>query len=136
MVKLVKSILSFSLKNRGAVILATILMVVAGIYAYIKTPIEAFPDTTNTQIIIITQWPGRSAQEVERFVTIPLEIGLNAVQRKTSLRSTTLFGLSVIRVIYEDDVEDFFARQQVMNILPNVTLPDGVNQPERYSVIP
>jgi cobalt-zinc-cadmium resistance protein CzcA len=127
MVKLVKSILSFSLKNRGAVILATILMVVAGIYAYIKTPIEAFPDTTNTQIIIITQWPGRSAQEVERFVTIPLEIGLNAVQRKTSLRSTTLFGLSVIRVIYEDDVEDFFARQQVMNILPNVTLPDGVN---------
>ncbi len=81
---------------------------------------------TNTQIIIVTEWNGRSAEEIERFVTTPLEIALNPVQRKTSVRSITMFGLSVIKVIFEDDVEDFFARQQVNNQLRSVSLPDGV----------
>ncbi len=89
-------------------------------------PIEAFPDVTNTQIIIVTEWNGRSAEEIERFVTTPIEISMNAVQKKTSVRSITMFGLSVIKIIFEDDVDDFFARQQVNNLLRNVTLPDGV----------
>ncbi|GGD55679.1 cation transporter [Emticicia aquatilis] len=89
-------------------------------------PIEAFPDVTNTQIIIVTEWNGRSAEEIERFVTTPIEISMNSVQKKTSVRSITMFGLSVIKIIFEDDVEDFFARQQVNNLLRNVSLPDGV----------
>ena len=91
--KLVKSIISFSLKNRGFVIIATLITIIAGIIAYVNTPIEAFPDVTNTQITIISQWPGRSAEEVEKFVTIPLEIALNPSQKKTNIRSTSLFGL-------------------------------------------
>ncbi|GAB2637935.1 CusA/CzcA family heavy metal efflux RND transporter [Emticicia sediminis] len=89
-------------------------------------PIEAFPDVTNTQIIIVTEWNGRSAEEIERFVTTPIEISMNSVQKKTSVRSITMFGLSVIKIIFDDDVEDFFARQQVNNLLRNVSLPDGV----------
>ena len=104
-----------------------LVLVVAGIVSYLNTPIEAFPDVTNTQIIIVTEWNGRSAEEIERFVTIPLEVGMNSVQRKTNVRSITMFGLSVIKIIFEDDVEDFFARQQVNNQLRSISLPEGVS---------
>jgi len=98
-----------------------------GILAFKNIPIEAFPDVTNTQITIITQWPGRSAEEVEKYVTIPVELAMNPVQKRTSVRSTTVFGLSVVKVIFEDDVDDAFARQQVNNLLRDVTLPDGAD---------
>jgi cobalt-zinc-cadmium resistance protein CzcA len=124
--KFIKGTLGFSLKNRFFVIFCTLLIVIAGVISYKSTPIEAFPDVTNTQITIITQWPGRSAEEIEKFVTIPLEIAMNSVQKKTDVRSTTLFGLSVIKIIFEDNVDDAFARVQVNNLLPTVDLPTGV----------
>ncbi len=123
--KFIKSILTFSLKNRFFIFFMTGLIVVGGYVSYQNTPIEAFPDVTNTRITIITQWPGRSAEEVEKFVTIPVEIGLNSVQKKTDVRSTTLFGLSVVNVMFDDGVDDIFARQQINNLLPGVELPDG-----------
>lgn len=123
----IKNIISFSIKNKFFTFFWVGILVVAGIVSYIRIPIEAFPDVTNTQIIIVSEWNGRSAEEVERFVTTPIEIAMNSVQRKTNVRSITMFGLSVIKVIFEDDVEDFFARQQVNNQLKNVQLPDGVN---------
>ena len=92
----------------------------------ITTPIETFPDVTNTQIIIIAQWPGRSAEEVEKFVTIPLETVLNSVQKKSNLRTTSAFGLSYIRIIFDDDVDDAFARQQVFSRFGGAELPEGV----------
>jgi cobalt-zinc-cadmium resistance protein CzcA len=121
--KFIKNIISFSLKNKVFTFFWVGLIVIAGIISYVKIPIEAFPDVTNTQIIIVTEWNGRSAEEVERFVTTPIEIAMNSVQRKTNVRSITMFGLSVIKIIFEDDVEDFFARQQVNNQLRNVQLP-------------
>ncbi|GEP98003.1 efflux RND transporter permease subunit [Chitinophaga cymbidii] len=127
MTKAIKKIIAFSLKNRLFIFLATLLLVIWGGMAYKNIPIEAFPDVTNTQITIITQWPGRSAEEVEKFVTVPVEIAMNPVQKKTSVRSTTVFGLSVIKVIFEDGVEDYFARQQVNNLLRDVALPDGAD---------
>src|ERR1700710_1597383 len=111
--KFIQRILAFSLKNRFFIFFCTLIAVIAGALSYEETPIEAFPDVTNTQITIITQWPGRSAEEIEKFVTVPIEITLNSVQKKTDIRSTTLFGLSVVKIIFEDDVEDAFARQQV-----------------------
>ncbi|GAB3750812.1 CusA/CzcA family heavy metal efflux RND transporter [Spirosoma pomorum] len=105
----------------------TLGLVIAGIVSYLKTPLEAFPDVTNTQIIVVTEWNGRSAEEVERFVTVPIEVAMNSVQRKTNVRSTTMFGLSVLKVIFDDGVDDFFARQQVNNLLRNVSLPEGVD---------
>lgn len=124
--KFVKNIISFSLKNHFFVFFTTAVLVIAGIWSYLKTPLEAFPDVTNTQIILVTQWNGRSAEEVERFVSIPIEVAMNSVQRKTSVRSISMFGLSVIKIIFDDDVDDFFARQQVNNLLRNVSLPEGV----------
>ena len=124
--KFIKNIIAFSLKNRMFTFLWVSILVIAGVIAFKQMPIEAFPDVTNTQIIVVTQWNGRSAEEVERFVTTPIEIAMNSVQRKTSVRSTTMFGLSIINIIFEDEVEDFFARQQVNNLLRNIQLPDGV----------
>lgn len=124
--KFIRSVISFSLKNRFFTFFWVGILVIAGVFSYMNIPLEAFPDVTNTQIIIVTEWNGRSAEEVERFVTTPIEISMNSVQRKTNVRSITMFGLSVIKIIFEDDVDDFFARQQVNNQLRNVSLPDEV----------
>ncbi|HZE82650.1 MAG TPA: CusA/CzcA family heavy metal efflux RND transporter [Puia sp.] len=124
--KFISGIVSFSLKNRFFIFFMTLLIIIGGIWSYINTPLEAFPDVTNTQIIIVTQWNGRSAEEVERFVTVPIEVAMNSVQKKSSLRSISMFGLSVTKIIFDDDVEDFFARQQVTNLLRNVNLPENV----------
>ncbi len=125
--KFIKKIISFSLKNKLFIFFATIILIIWGILAFKKIPIEAFPDVTNTQITIITQWPGRSAEEVEKYVTIPIEIAMNPVQKRTSVRSTTVFGLSVVKVIFDDNVDDAFARQQVNNLLRDITLPEGAD---------
>ncbi|HUH75274.1 MAG TPA: CusA/CzcA family heavy metal efflux RND transporter [Chitinophagales bacterium] len=125
--KFIENIIDFSLKNKFFTFFWVTLIAIAGIYSFIKIPIEAFPDVTNTQIVIITEWDGRSAEEVERFVTTPIEIAMNSVQRKSNVHSITMFGLSVIKIIFDDEVEDFFARQQVNNLLINVQLPDGVD---------
>jgi cobalt-zinc-cadmium resistance protein CzcA len=124
--KIIKNIIHFSLMHRYLVFFLTGILVVLGIWSYKETPIETFPDVTNTQIIIITQWPGRSAEEVEKFITIPLETVLNSVQKKSNLRTTSSFGLSYIRLIFDDDVDDAFARQQVMSRLGGADLPDAV----------
>lgn len=124
--KVIKSIIHFSLRHRYFVFFMTAVLAVIGFVSYRNTPIETFPDVTNTQIVIIAQWPGRSAEEVEKFVSIPLETALNSVQKKYSLRTTSSFGLSYIRIIFDDDVDNAFARQQVLSRLGNADLPDGV----------
>src|SRR5215813_563131 len=125
--KVFKGILAFSLKNKYFIFFATLVLVIWGVIAFRNIPIEAFPDVTNTEITIITQWPGRSAEEVEKFVSIPIEVAMNPVQQKTAVRSTTVFGLSVVKVIFEDNVDDPFARQQVNNMLRDVELPEGAD---------
>ena len=124
--KFIKGIIHFSLRHRYFVFFLTAAISVIGIYCYKETPIETFPDVTNTQIIIISQWAGRSAEEVEKFITIPLEVVLNSVQKKINLRTNSSFGLSYITMIFDDDVDDAFARQQVMSRIINADLPDGV----------
>lgn len=126
MKKFIQRIIRFSLQHRYFVFFMTGVLAVIGYICYKNTPVETFPDVTNTQIIIIAQWPGRSAEEVEKFVTIPLETVLNSVQKKANLRSTSAFGLSYIRIIFNDDVDDAFARQQVLSRLGGADLPDGV----------
>ena len=124
--KFIDNIVAFSLKNKFFIFFSTTIAVIAGAISFKHTPVDAFPDVTNTKVTIITQWPGRSAEEVEKFITIPVEIAMNPVQKKTDIRSTTLFGLSVINVMFEDDVDDFIARQQVYNLLNDADLPEGV----------
>ncbi|MBS4040682.1 MAG: efflux RND transporter permease subunit [Flavobacteriales bacterium] len=127
MQKFVQGIVAFSLKNSIIVFFLTALLLIAGIISYIHTPIEAFPDVTNTRARIITQWPGRSAEEVEKFVTLPIMKAVNTIPKKASVRSISLFGLSVVTVIFEDEVDDFYAQQYAANRLQGVDLPDGAD---------
>ncbi len=130
--KFVQNIVSFSLKNSLIVLLGTFLLLAGGIYSYIHTPIEAFPDVTNTRVRVITQWPGRSAEEIEKFVTLPISKEMNSIPNKTSVRSISLFGLSVVTVIFDDHISDFYAQQYASNKLGNVQLPNGAE----YSIEP
>lgn len=125
MQKFVQGIVAFSLKNSIVVFFLTGLLVVAGIISYVNTPIEAFPDVTNTRARIITQWPGRSAEEVEKFVTLRVMKEMNTIPKKSEVRSISLFGLSVVTVIFEDDIDDFYAQQYAANRLQGIDLPDG-----------
>lgn len=122
-------IITFSLKRKSLIICLTMLLAAVGVACFRDTPVDAFPDVTNTKVTIITQWPGRSAEEIEKFVTIPIEIAMNAAQEKSDIRSTTLFGLSVVTVLFDDHANDEFARQQVFNLLHDADLPEGV-EPE------
>lgn len=122
-----RGILAFSLKNKYFILFATLILLVAGIITFKTMPVEAFPDVTNTEVTLITQWPGRSAEEVEKFITIPIELALNPVQKKVSLRSTSIFGLSYIKLVFEDGVTNDQARLQINNLLPNADLPDGIS---------
>ncbi len=125
--KFVENIIGFALKNHVLVLFMTVLLFVAGIVCYMNTPIEAYPDVTNTRVRVITQWPGRSAEEVEKFVTLPIMRVMNTIPRKTDVRSTSLFGLSVVTVIFEDGVDDFFAQQYSSNRMQDLDLPDGAD---------
>ena len=124
--KFIKNIIAFSLQNYVLVLFMTVILFVAGIISYINTPIEAYPDVTNTRVRIITQWQGRSAEEVEKFVTLPIMRSMNTIPRKTDVRSISLFGLSQITVKFEDNVDDFFAQQNAYARLMSVDLPEGV----------
>ncbi|WPO82293.1 CusA/CzcA family heavy metal efflux RND transporter [Chryseobacterium sp. JJR-5R] len=125
--KFIKKIIAFSLKNKAFTFIWVAVLAVAGCISFKNMPIEAFPDVTNTQIVIITQWNGRSAEEVERFVTTPVELAMSPVQKKTSVRSTTMFGLSIVKILFDDGVDDTFARNQVNNQLRTISLPDEVD---------
>lgn len=123
--KLVEKIIAVSLKNHLFVLFLTAILLIAGIYAYIHTPIEAYPDVTNTRVKVIAQWPGRSAEEVEKFLTLPIVQQLNTIPRKTDVRSTSLFGLTVINILFEDGVDDFYAQQYASNRVQSISLPEG-----------
>lgn len=127
MQKLIQNIVAISLRNPIIVFFLTALLVVVGIISLKNTPIEAFPDVTNTRARVITQWPGKSAEEVEKFVTLPIMKEMNTVPKKSEVRSISLFGLSVVTVIFEDDVDDFYAQQYAANRLQGIDLPDGAD---------
>lgn len=125
--KFVENIIAFALRNHILVLFLTAILLVVGVICYKSTPIEAYPDVTNTRVQIIAQWPGRSAEEVEKFVTLPVMQQLNTIPRKTDVRSTSLFGLSVVTVLFEDGVDDFLAQQYASNRMQDIDLPEGVD---------
>jgi heavy metal efflux system protein len=126
---MVKRIVSFSLDQPLFVALLTTLFVFAGITAFRALPIEAFPDVTDVQVTVITLFPGHAPEEVEKQVTIPLEIGLSGLPHAVRMFSHTQFGLSFIIITFDDQVTDYFVRQQVAERLQGVDLPQGV-QPQ------
>ena len=122
-------LVEFSLRNRLLVLAVAVLLFIWGIISFKNLPVEAYPDVANNYVQIITQWPGISAEQVEQQVTIPLEIAMNGLPHLEHLRSTTLFGLSSVMLIFDDESEDDWNRVKVVERLSQVTLPTGV-QPQ------
>src|SRR5215813_9761056 len=124
---MINKLVSFALHQPFFLILLTGLFIAAGVAAYRNLPVEAFPDVTDTQVQIITLYQGRAAEEVEKQVTIPVEIGLSGIPHSVRLFSHTQFGLSFVVVTFDDAVDAYFARQQVLERLREVDLPPGVS---------
>jgi heavy metal efflux system protein len=116
----------FSLNNRFLVLAAALLLFGWGAISFHQLPVEAYPDAANNYVEIITQWPGSSAEQIEQQVTIPLEIVMNGVPGVAHLRSFSIFGLSDLKLIFEDDTSNFENRERVLERLTQVTLPTGV----------
>ena len=126
---MIRKLVDFALKERVMMAGLGLLLLVWGAYSFRALPVEAYPDVANTYVQIITQWPGRAAEEIEQQVTVPVEAQTNGVQHLTSLRSISLAGLSVVNLIFDDDADNFKARQQVLEKLSQITLPSGL-QPQ------
>src|ERR1700730_11293841 len=124
---MIRAMIDIALRNRLMVLGGTLVLFAWGIVSFHNLPIEAYPDVADTYAQVITQWPGHAAEEVEQQITVPLEVNLNGVAHLTHLRSVSLAGLSVITMIYDDDITTFNARQEVLDRLQLVTLPPGVN---------
>ena len=117
------------LLKRHLVVFLALALVALGVVAYMHLGLEAYPDVANTQVRVITQVPGKAAEEVERLVTVPVEKELNGIPKSRPPRSVSIFGLSVITVVFDDDVDPYMARQQVLERLANADVPPGV-QPQ------
>jgi cobalt-zinc-cadmium resistance protein CzcA len=124
---MIRKSIDIALNNRLLVLGGALVLFVWGIISFHNLPIEAYPDVADTYVQIITQWPGHAAEEVEQQITVPLEVQLNGVAHLTHLRSVSLSGLSMITIIYDDDITTFNARQEVLDRLGQVTLPPNVN---------
>ena len=122
---MISRLTSYVLHHRAVVLVFLVLFVLAGVNAYVHLPVEAYPDVTNVSVQIITLFPGHAAEEVERLVTIPLENEMNGIPKRVSMRSISLFGLSQITLVFEDDAKSDFVRNQVSQHLNAVTLPAG-----------
>src|SRR5262250_1945985 len=123
---MIRKLVDFALENRFLVLSAAVLLFIWGAISFHQLPVEAYPDVANNYVEIITQWPGISAEQVEQQVTIPLEIAMNGIPHVTHLRSFSLFGLSDLKLIFDDEEENFRNRERVLERLTQVTLPPGV----------
>jgi cobalt-zinc-cadmium resistance protein CzcA len=119
-------IVATSLRQRFLVILIAFALIGAGARALLRLPVDAYPDLSPPMAEIITQWPGHAAEEVERLITVPIEREMNGVPQQTTVRSISLYGLSDVRITFADGTDNYFGRQQVINRIPDVTLPSGV----------
>ena len=124
---MIRALVNFALNNRFIVLTIALGVFVWGIISFKRLPVEAYPDVANTWVQVITQWPGRAAEEVEQQVTIPIEIQMNGIPHLLHVRSSSLAGLSVVNLIFDDDSNNDWDRQKVLERLTQVTLPPNVS---------
>ena len=126
---MIRVLVDFALNNRFLIVLVAALLLIWGGISFHNLPVEAYPDVANNYVQVITQWPGRAAEEVEQQVTIPLEIAMNGIPHLDHLRSVSIFGLSSLSLIFDDESANDWNRQKVLERLSQVTLPAGL-QPQ------
>src|ERR1700678_2393799 len=123
---IINRIVAASLQQSFLVILMTVILIGAGTRSLDRLPVDAYPDLSPPNVEVITQWPGHAAEEVERLITVPVEIGMNGIPKTDNIRSISLYGLSDVIMTFNDGTDNYFARQQVFNNLSGITLPNGV----------
>lgn len=124
---LINRVVAASLAQRFLVAVLALLLIGVGIWSFRRLPVDAYPDLSPTMVEVITQWPGHAAEEVERLITVPVEVEMNGLPRLRIVRSISLYGLSDVTLTFEDNTDDYFARQQVFERLPDLQLPEGVS---------
>src|SRR5438034_6053247 len=120
---MIHRIVQAALRQRFVVLMMTGFITVGGILSFQRMPVDAYPDLAPPQVEIITQWPDHAAEEVERLVSLPIELEMNGTPRLVVMRSISLYGLSDIRLTFDEDTDDYFARQVVFERLAGATLP-------------
>src|SRR5581483_11084779 len=123
---MVERITSFALSQRFLVFVASVALMIWGAISFQRLPIDAYPDLSPPHVEIITQWPGHAAEEVERLVSIPLEIEMNGIPQLDSLRSISLYGLSSVQMNFDYGANPYFVREQAFERVGNATLPTGL----------
>ena len=123
---MIHRIVQFALQQRFLVLMVTALIVIAGVISFQRMPVDAYPDLSPPMVELITQWPGHAAEEVERLTTLPLELAMNGTPQLEYMRSISLYGLSDVRLTFQEDVDPYFARQVVFQRLADAVLPTGV----------
>jgi cobalt-zinc-cadmium resistance protein CzcA len=126
---MIRGLVDFALNNRILILAFAVLLFIWGAISFRQLPVEAYPDVANNYVEIITQWPGITAEQIEQQVTIPIEIVMNGIPHLTALRSFSLFGLSDLKLTFDDESENDWNREKVLERLSQVTLPNGV-QPQ------
>jgi heavy metal efflux system protein len=124
---MIRNLVDFALENRLLVLAMAILLFAWGAVSFHQLPVEAYPDVANNYVDVITQWPGISAEQVEQQVTIPIEITMNGIPHVVHLRSWSLFGLSYVEMVFDDEESNEWNRERVLERLTQVTLPPNVN---------
>ena len=114
---MLEKLIAYCLRQKGMVIFLALLIIVCGLYSYLKLPIDAFPDVTNIQVEVVSHADGLSAIEIERNVTYPIEIAMRGLPDIEQMRSVTKFGLSIVTIVFKDNVDIYFARQLVFERL-------------------
>jgi cobalt-zinc-cadmium resistance protein CzcA len=123
----VHRIVTIALDQPVLVAVVTVALIGAGIWSLLRLPVDAYPDISPPRVEIVTQWPGHAAEEIERLITVPVETEMNGLAGLDVTRSISLYGLSNVRLTFEDGTDNYFARQQVFERLPDVGLPEGVS---------
>ncbi len=119
-------IVAAALRQRFLILLAALVLVAAGIWSFKRLPVDAYPDLSPPMVEIVTQWEGHAAEEVERLITVPIEVEMNGLPGLVVVRSISLYGLSSVRITFANGTDSYFARQQVFERLPDVQLPSGI----------
>jgi cobalt-zinc-cadmium resistance protein CzcA len=123
---MIHHLVQFALRQRFLMLMLALLVVIAGALSFQRMPVDAYPDLSPPMVEVVSQWPGHAAEEVERLVTLPIEVEMNGVPHLEFLRSISLYGLSDVIMTFQESTDDYFARQRVFERLPNVQVPAGV----------
>src|SRR5260370_26515263 len=123
---MIHNIVKFALGQRFLILMLAVFLIIAGSISFQRMPVDAYPDLSPPMVQVITQWPGHAAEEVERLVTLPTEVEMNGVPKMAIQRSISLYSLSDVILTFDEDTDDYFARQIVFQRLSEVTYPAGL----------